>query len=90
MGALAQFFLALAGPMATRVLTALGLGLVSYAGMTAVVNQAISAAQSAWGGVAGPVATLVAMSGANTAMAVICGGIVARTALLALKKVAPV
>ena len=75
------------GPIARRVLIALGVGVVTYAGVDLAVGSLLSQAKAAWGsGLTGSVAQLVAMAGINTALGIICGGIVGRVTMLTLKR----
>lgn len=84
MTGLGTFLAAIAGGLAKRVLTALGIGIVSYAAMTA----ALAAAKNAWAGLVGfPEAlALIQMAGVPTAASVIAGALMARVALQSLKK----
>ena len=88
MSGLGTFLAGLAGPLVKRALAALGFGVVSYAAMTAALNQALSAAKNAWAGLAGfPEAlALIQMAGVSTAASIIAGALVARVALQSLKK----
>jgi len=84
------FLLTMAGPLAKRVMVALGLSIVTYAGVGAAVDGLLSSAKAEWsGGQLAGVADLVAMAGANTALSIIAGAIVARVSLLALKRLIP-
>jgi len=53
MTGLGTFLNAIAGTLAKRVLSALGIGVVSYAAMSAALNSLLSAAKGAWAGLAG-------------------------------------
>lgn len=86
MGTLASFLAGMAGPLARRVLVSLGFGIVSYAAIAALLNTMIQSAKAAWGGLGGDVLSLIQLSGANTALSIICGAMVARVALQAVKK----
>lgn len=88
MTGLGTFLVAVAGPVVKRAMIALGFGVVSYAGMAAALDVALSAAKSAWAGLSGfPEAlALVQMAGVNTAASIIAGALVARVALQSLKK----
>jgi len=86
MPALATLLVALVGPMARRLLISLGLGLVTFVGLSAAVNAALSAAKGALGGLTGPVLSVLAMAGFFTALSVIAGGIVARVSMMTLQK----
>lgn len=88
MNGFGTFLAAIAGSLAKRVLTAIGIGIVSYAAMSAALNAALAAAKNAWAGLAGfPEAlALVQMAGVSTAASIIAGALVARVALQSLKK----
>lgn len=87
---LGAFLLALAGPLAKQVLVALGLSIVTYVGVDIAVNSVLSQARANWAGaLAGDAAALIAMSGCNTALSIIAGGIVGRITMLALKRLMP-
>lgn len=82
------FLASIAGPIAKRVLTALGFGLVSYAAISAALNAALSAAKSAWAGLSGfPEAlAIIQIAGVNTYASIIAGALVARVALQSMKR----
>ena len=83
----ATFIMGLVSPIARRVLTSLGLGVITYTGVDTAVGAILAQAKSAWaGGMVGDAAQLVAMSGANTALGIIAGGITARVTMMALKR----
>lgn len=85
----AAFLMALVSPIARRVLTSLGLGVITYTGVDLAVGGVLSQAKAAWaGGLAGNAAQLVAMAGVNTALGIIAGGIVARVTMIAFKRMA--
>jgi len=87
---LGTFLLAMVGPLAKQVMVSLGLAVVTFAGVATAVGSMIDSAKSTWsGGLGGDVAQLVAMSGVNVALGVICGGIVARVTMLSLKRIMP-
>lgn len=88
MSGLGTFLAAIAGSVVKRALAALGIGIVSYAAMTAALNSALAAAKAAWAGLAGfPEAlALIQMAGVTTAASIIAGALVARVALQSLKK----
>jgi Protein of unknown function (DUF2523) len=86
MGALGTWLVALGIPLAKKVLTALGFGLISYAALTAALNSAMDSAKAAWSGAGGDVLALLQIGGVPTVMSITCGAIVARLALVSLKK----
>jgi len=85
-GTLGAFLTAVSGPLAKRVLAALGFGVVSYVGLDVAVSSALSAAQASWAGMPSDVAAYVAYGGGGTALSIICGGITGRVAFMSLKR----
>lgn len=77
---------ALAWPVVSRVLAALGIGTVTYLGLTAAINGALSSAKAAIGTLGAEVTQLMAMAGFFQAMAIIAGGMLAGITLMTLKK----
>lgn len=75
-------------PLVWRVLGALGIGVVVYQGVDSTVQAGLQYAQTSWQGFGGDAAQLVALTGINTALGIIAGGISARVALLILKRYA--
>lgn len=74
------FLAAAVGPLAKRLLAAIGFGLITYAALTALVASVVSAAQSAWGGVAGAALQLSSLGGIPEVLGIITGALVARVA----------
>lgn len=85
-GGWGSFFAGVAGPVAKRVLSSLGIGIVATIGVQAAISTGINAAKAAMGGMTGVVADLVAMSGFFSAVSIIAGGLTAAGTLMALKK----
>lgn len=83
-----SWLVALAGPIAWKVLGSLGLGILTYVGVDAAVSAALSTAQQNWGQLGGAAAQLVGLSGANEALSVIAGGVTARVSFMTFKKLA--
>lgn len=84
------FLAGIAGPIAKKVLTAVGVGTLTIVGLQAAVSSGLDAARSHFGGMTGVVADLVAMSGFFTAASIIAGGVTAAVTLVMLKKMAVV
>lgn len=81
-----DWLLSVCVPVAKRVLGSLGLGVLSFTGVSATLNAALDAAKAAWGGLLIEVAQLLAMAGFFDFMAITSGGIVAGIAWLTLKR----
>lgn len=71
----------LVGSAGARILTGAGLGLVSFASLSAITSSALSAVSSMMGGVSGSLAQIIAMSGIGFAMSAIGSGMIARVAI---------
>lgn len=90
MSTLSGVLTALAGPLAKKVLSALGIGFITYAGIDTAINAALGAAKSNFAGVATDIASILAIGGLFTAMSVIAGGITAGLTLMVLTKMAKI
>jgi hypothetical protein len=88
MSTLGLFLAAAAGPIAKRVLTSLGIGVVSFVGLDLAVGGALESARTAWSGLPSDVAAYLAVAGVGQALAIVCGGITARVAVITLKRLA--
>lgn len=78
------------GPLAKRVLSALGIGWLTFEGLGAMVDQARDAVISAWGGISANVLTVASMAGVGTAIGIVLGAIVARVTFVMLAKLGKV
>lgn len=87
MGTWAQWLLGLAAPVAKRVLAAVGLGVVSYAGAEVALTAALNAVQTALGGLGGEVAALLAIGGFFQALSILAGGMMASLAWATVGKI---
>jgi len=85
----AGFLMNLVGPLAKRVLTALGFGFVTYVGIDAALNAALDAARSNLAGLPGDAVALMSLGGFSTAIGIVTGAIVARVSIQQLKKLIP-
>lgn len=85
-----SWLLALAGPVARRVMISLGLAVVTYTGVSTAVNGILANAKAAWtGSLSADVLNLVAMAGINTALSILAGACIARVSLVAMKRLMP-
>lgn len=83
---IAAWLLSISSPIVVRVLSQLGIGIVSFIGVEAAVNQLISMAQSHWMGLPSVVLQFMAIAGLNTALGIIAGGVSARLTLMVFKR----
>lgn len=75
---LAAFFLSLVQPIISRILVALGMSLVTFTGMTLVMDQITQAVQSAWGGLPGAILGLAGLAGLGQGLSIVFGAIATR------------
>ena len=83
----AALLLSLTAPIVVRVLTTLGLGVVTYTGFTAVLDTVYIRIQQSFAGLPADTAQLVFMSGLPTGISIILSALAARIALIQLKKI---
>ncbi|MFQ1966855.1 DUF2523 domain-containing protein [Aeromonas veronii] len=83
---IAAWLLSIASPIVIRVLTQLGIGVVSYVGAEAAVTQMMTLAQTQWSGLPSIVIQFMAIGGFNTALGIIAGGVTARLTTMAFKR----
>lgn len=82
MGNLVAWLLALVWPLAKKVLVALGIGVLTYSGLSILATQAQNEIVGLWGQVPASMANMAALLGIPQAMGIIIGGIMARVALI--------
>jgi hypothetical protein len=86
MGGLGTFLVGLAGPVIRKMMLSLGIGVVSYAAMTAAITSALGSAKAALTGFTGDALAIVQMTGCFTALSIVAGALIARVSLLAIKR----
>ena len=86
MGSLTVWLLALATPLVKRVLIALGIGVITYAGIDTAFSLVTSQIQSNLGGITGDLANLIALSGTYESIGIILAAISARLSFAAVSK----
>ena len=82
----AAFLLAMVQPLIARIFVALGLSVVSFVGMDLVMDQVISTAQNAWGGLPAGILQLAGLAGVGQALSIIFGAIMTRVLIWNLSK----
>lgn len=87
-GGWGTFFAGIAGPVAKKALTALGIGVVTMVGVDTAIQGALNSAKAAFGGMTGVVGDIVAISGFFSAVSIIAGGVVAAGSIMVMKKLA--
>lgn len=81
MTALGAFLVAIAGSVATRVMLALGLGVITYSGLTYIADQIRAAALASWGQIPATVVQLLGLAGVGDAIGIILGAVAVKIAL---------
>lgn len=86
MGSIAAWLVSIAGPIVTRILLQLGIGIVSYAGVVAAFNLLISKSQGIYFTLPSDILKIFAMGGINDGLGIIVGAILARLSLQVMKR----
>ena len=86
---LGTFLLSITGSIAARVMTALGIGVVSYVGLNMVAGDLISNVAISYAGLDSRVMAIADLAGASTALSIITSGITTRVSMMAIKKFIP-
>lgn len=87
MGNLAAWALGLAWPVVSKVLTALGVGIVSYTGVSVAFGLAVDQVRYAAGSVTGDMAQILAMTGMFESFSIVLGAYAAHLALQAMNRI---
>lgn len=83
---LGAFLQAAVGPLAKRVLVALGIGVISGAAIVTATAQLADYVRATAGGFSGYVAAVYGLSGANTGIGMLLGAMAFKAAFAALPK----
>jgi len=83
---LASWFLALVTPLVRRALIALGIGVVSYVGLSEILDLLVQQIQTQMGQAPAAIAGIAGLMGVPDAIGIILGGLTARIALEQLKR----
>lgn len=86
MSTLSGALTALAGPIAKKVLTSLGIGILTYVGIDTAVTAGLVAAKASLAGIGTDYASIAAMFGFFSACSIIAGGITAGLVMMSFKK----
>lgn len=80
------FLLALVQPIISRILVALGMSIVTFTGMSVLMEQVTQAVQSAWGGLPGAILGLAGLAGLGEGLSIVFGAIATRVLIWQLTK----
>ncbi|UZR29442.1 DUF2523 domain-containing protein [Methylococcus mesophilus] len=86
MGTLAQLLIGLASTLPGKVLSALGIGWLTFTGISAAADSVKGGLLSAWGSLPGDIMLLFGLAGVDQALGIITGAFVAKAAVSALPK----
>lgn len=86
---LASLLTQLAAPVAKRVFAALGLAVVTYVGVSQGLEAALGAAAAQLAALPPGVTQMVALTGVFDGLSIVAGGMIARIALVPLKRIIP-
>ena len=81
MNTLATLLMGMAGPMALRVLTVIGIGTLTFTGVTEGLQALISAAQTNWDSMGSDLLGLASIAGIPQGMGIIAGAMSGRVGL---------
>lgn len=79
----ATWLLQLAGPLAIRVLSVLGMTVMTFTGVVELVRELVTMAQSHWAALPAAVLSLASLAGVPQALGIVAGALVARVTLWA-------
>lgn len=82
----AGLFQGIAGPVVKKALSALGIGVVSYAAINAALSAVTSAVQNSYGSMTGDVAGILGLAGIGQAIGILLGAMAARISYAQLSK----
>lgn len=86
MANLFAWLIAAIGPLATKVLTALGIGWISYEGMSLIADQVRDIVVGLWGGLPSYVLDILALGGISQSVGITLSALSARAGLAALSR----
>lgn len=85
---LTNWLASISWPIVSRVLAALGMGTVTYTGLTTAVTSYFDLAKASLQGMSGTVLQLLAMAGVFDFLAITSGGVISGLTFMVLKKFA--
>ena len=83
----AAFLLALAWPLVKKVLIMLGIGAITYAGLSMIGTQVTQAVETSWGQLGGSTLQILSLAGIPQSFGILLGAINARIAFIAVGKI---
>lgn len=86
---LGTFLVSITGPIAVRVMIALGIGIISYAGLNVLAGDVIANVALNYANIDPTVMAILDMAGGTTALSIITSGLTTRVSMMAIKKFIP-
>jgi hypothetical protein len=87
MGAFLPLLALAAGPIVRAVLKSIGIGIITYAGLSTLISALSTHVQTAYGAMPASVAQIADLLGVGTAIGIILGAIAARATYAAISKI---
>lgn len=84
---LTTWLISVAWPVVKKVLTALGVGILSFTGLTNLFNSVRDNVITAWGGVGGAVLQIASIGGVPEALGIVLGAVAIRVVFSAMGKI---
>lgn len=81
MTTLAAFLISMVGPLVLKAITMLGIGVVTFTGVTVAVQGLIDMATTNWASLPSDILALASIAGIPQCLGIICGAFVARTGM---------
>jgi hypothetical protein len=82
-----NFLLGITGPIVVRVLATLGIGIVTYTGLTAIVQTVYQQIQLSFNSLPSDIAALVFLSGLPQGISIMLSALAARIAMTQVSKI---
>ncbi len=83
---LAPFLISLAWPIAKKVLLALGIGMITYGGLSLIAGQVVTQVQAYWGQMPISILQIGSLLGIPQSIGILLGAITARVSFVAAGK----
>lgn len=90
MASFGVYLASISAPIAKRVLIGLGVGVVSYVGLSVVFDEILLNAQGNWAVIPSAVANMLTLAGVPDSIGIIFGALATRLTMIQLKHLAPV
>jgi len=83
---LGGFLASAVGPLAKRVLSSLGFGMIGFAAISTALNTLLASAQSAYSGMPQYAAAFLGLAGVGTGLGMVSAALIFRAAYIAMPK----